>query len=127
MKSERSMRLESKGCQNLCVKCHIEETIDREIGVDENHRSLLAREKIRYLDTIKVNGCVSCKEKYPNLYRFIDMDHIDPSNKIDNISCMINNDDITLDQFKEECHKCRPLCRHCHIIHTRNQRLSRII
>jgi hypothetical protein len=123
MSSKHAIKLESMKCQNLCAKCHLEETIDREIGITYNSRSHLEREKLEYVNQHKINnlGCAICKIWNSNLTRFFDLDHIDPSNKRESVSRMIKDSQFTLRDVIDECKKCRVLCRHCHIIHTSKQ------
>ena len=118
-RSERPMRRESKKCQNVCCFCHIEETISRESG---NYvRDDFEIVKKEYVDNLKrTSGCVTCGFK-TELLRFLEMDHIDPSTKIDCIAAMVKSYKYNLEDVKEECKKCRVLCRHCHKIHTHKQ------
>lgn len=127
LSSENAMRLESLKCQLLCLKCHVEETIRREIGTSFDSKSHLAREKIKYIHNIKLNGCSMCGYTNPELPRFFHLDHLNPDNKILNISRMTKDSSYTFEQVVEESKKCRILCGHCHIIHTRNQRKEGII
>lgn len=120
LQSETSMRNESKYCQPLCVECHIKETIRREKGI--SHKlSRLGLEKSSYVNKLKECGCQSCGIKPGDLPRFIHMDHLDPKTKKNDISMMIRDDMYSLKDLIDECSKCRPLCAHCHRIHTRNQ------
>lgn len=132
LSSDDAMRLEALKCQNLCCKCHLEETILRESGITENSRSHLERQKLNYVNQLKIKqgGCIICKFWDPNLIRFFDMDHIDPKNKTKDLSRMIKDNQYTLNDVIKECDKCRILCKHCHWIHTHKQnetmRLARI-
>lgn len=123
MKSEISMRDEAKKCQLLCSKCHLEETISRE------NISLLSysrTEKMDYVNTLKEKGCSSCGEKYPNLTRFLEFDHIDPTTKTCSISQMIQRD-YTMDSLIKEIKLCRILCRFCHRINTNRQHVAKTL
>lgn len=124
MSSKNAIQLEALKCQHLCGKCHIEETIDREIGTPYNSKSLLERQKLEYINSIKVNnkGCSICKYWDPNLIRFFELDHIDPKLKIEHISRMIKDNKYSIDDLIIEANKCRVLCQHCHRIHTDKQR-----
>jgi hypothetical protein len=120
MSSKHAIKLESLKCQNLCIKCHLEETINREKGVKYNSRSKSEREKLEYVNQIKINnlGCSICKFWKPDLLRFFDFDHMDPKIKIDSISRIVKDNKYTIDDLIEETNKCRVLCKNCHIIHT---------
>ena len=122
--SERTMRRESRKCQNLCCKCHVEETIRRQ---KENQKvpyimTELHRQKKEYVDNLKKEcGCSECKLK-TDLLRFLEMDHLIRKLKRANISQMVLSPEFSLEDVIEECKKCRVLCRHCHKIHTDEQR-----
>ena len=74
MSSKSAVKLESIKCQNLCAKCHVEETIEREIGKANNSRSYHEREKLDYVNNLKNKfaGCSICKFWDPTLIRFFD-------------------------------------------------------
>jgi hypothetical protein len=118
--SEKGQRIEAKKCQLVCSRSHIEETIKRESG--SNRASPLTHEKMNYVNNIKKEGCVSCGKKYPDLLRFLEMDHIDPKTKIDAICNMVQQKRYDMNTLIEECKKCRVLCRFCHTIHSHIQR-----
>lgn len=112
------MDAEAVGCQHACARCHVVVTVEREtVG----HRlSALGRAKMDYVHMMKSQGCTSCGYMNALLPRFFDMDHID--NKLEAISVMVRDENVTLEQFVEECKKCRVLCKFCHKIRTRIQR-----
>lgn len=113
---------ELKKCQHLCIKCHIKETIKREKGcIDKSGKT--QREKKEYVNKIKENGCSSCGYQNNNILRFFDMDHIDPSDKIEAISHIVYNKNSfwSFEDLVEECKKCRVLCKFCHAVNTRLQ------
>lgn len=121
MRSESKMTLEALKCQLLCVECHIIETIGREMGYAESELSRLTRQKMQYVNNLKAKGCSCCGYFNENMPRFFDMDRIDPSSKIDDVSEMVRNGRYTLNDVINECLKCRVLCKFCHRIHTSNQ------
>lgn len=123
MNSKHAMYLEANKCQVLCIKCHIEETKRRKLPSRRDTIPILEEKKKEYVDGIRALGCSSCNMVYPDLLEFIDMDHLDPKSKIENISSMVRNSKYTLDNIINECKKCRVLCKHCHIIHTKRQYL----
>ncbi len=63
----------------------------------------------------------------PSLLRFLEFDHLDPINKRDGITDMIYNINFTYQEFVDEVSKCRVLCRWCHTLHSRSQRLNKYI
>lgn len=116
--SEKSMRRESKKCQTLCAICHVIQTIERYENIKEPN------EKQEYINNMKLNcGCSVCGFK-TEIARLLDMDHLNPLNKISCLSEMASNSKFNLQDIIEECKKCRVLCRHCHKIHTDEQRKS---
>jgi len=90
------------------------------MGQIVNSKSHFERKKLAYVNQIKINnlGCSICKYWDPNLIRFFDLDHINPTDKEECLSRMIKDKEYSMEDVIEECKKCRVLCRHCHIIHT---------
>lgn len=119
---EAAMRLEASKCQHLCARCHVKVTMEREKGDSQFMGGGIIKQKLEYVNAIKINGCVSCGYKNPDLLRFFDMDHIDPKTKSGMVSCMARDYKCSVDMFIAECKKCQVLCRFCHRIHTKNQR-----
>jgi hypothetical protein len=118
----QDMDHEAVGCQHLCCRCHVIVTIERQTGPQK--LSKLGHEKLNHMLFLKYLGCESCDYRNPQLPRFFDMDHVD--SKVETISRMVRDDTVSLEQFKEECKKCRVLCRFCHKIRTRLQRKAGI-
>lgn len=92
-------------------------------GCDEHHARLkrdLAAKVNAYKRTFK--GCPRChvKIKEGNEMCF-DLDHLDPYKKQHNVSHMIRQlaSESVIDK---EMRKCRLLCCHCHMDHTKSQR-----
>jgi len=79
------------------------------------------KKKLDYTDELKLKGCEICKYKNSDLPRFFDFDHLDPTTKIRNISKIVHESKYTFDELITEISKCRIICRHCHIIHTKTQ------
>lgn len=125
--SDAARRLEAKKCQLLCARCHTITTINREKGFAYNSKTHAERKKLEYANSIKEKGCENCNYINTKLFRFFDFDHIDPTNKIKEISRMIKAKAYTFDEMVTEISKCRVLCHHCHMIHTKNQFDSNII
>lgn len=142
--SKSNKKLESLKCQHLCCKCHIEETIRRELENQKtNNKSEkqentnknfilkeinttreLIKKKKEYVNKIKESGCSNCGYTDKNLLRFFEFDHIFPEEKISAVSTMIYkyNNKFTFDDVVSECEKCRVLCRFCHIVNTLYQK-----
>lgn len=76
---------------------------------------------MNYINTLKLSGCCLCNYKNSDLPRFFHFDHIDPSTKIDAISEMIRCKKYSIEDVIDEIKKCRILCLHCHMIHTKTQ------
>lgn len=121
LQNPRDIRKESKKCQHLCSKCHVEETISREKG--NNRYSILTQSKRSYVNGLKLKGCSSCGYVNSEILRFFEFDHLNPELKIDNIATMVNSEEYSLDDIISECVKCRVLCKHCHVINTKRQRM----
>ena len=123
LSSEPSMRLESHKCQLLCSRCHIKETIDREIAEEPLYgKSNIEKEKLLFTWSLKAAGCELCKYVNPELPRFFHFDHLDPRIKEECIARMTKDSKYTVDDVRVECLKCRVLCGHCHKLHTLRQK-----
>ena len=89
-----------------------------------NRDSVISRTKQRaiYLrnkltEYMKDKSCEICGE---NRRPTLDFDHIDPTQKFDNIANMIKRR-FTWDKILLEIEKCRILCSNCHRVHTAEQ------
>jgi len=129
MGGEEAMRLEAVKCQHLCYKCHLLTTMEREKDPGNRVYTFLGGEKKKYIDNIKLNSgeCCECGCWDEDLLRFFHLDHIDPKMKKYNVSEMVGDKNLTLDDVKEECIGTRVICGHCHIIHTSIQRKEGIV
>ena len=124
--NEKDMRKESEITQMLCCKCHIIVTISREKGKKDRYGE--EYDKYEYANFLKKEkGCEVCGFKDENLLRYLEFDHLDPKDKIMNVSNMTQDNNYSLNDLIEECEKCRILCRSCHKIHTEEQRKQGII
>lgn len=122
LSSEAAIKLEAEKCQLLCARCHVEETVARETGLEDKCRSKAERNKFSYTNKLKVKGCETCGYVNIKLLRFFHFDHIDPKQKTECVSRMVKDNKYSQSELEKEIAKCRILCGHCHIIHTRNQR-----
>lgn len=122
---EEEKRREAKKCQHLCGKCHVIKTKSTyEYKYKPNNKT---KEKMDYVNSLKICGCENCKYKDETLLQFFEMDHLNPKSKLYVVSKMVRDSKYTLEDVKRECEKCRVLCRHCHIIHTHDQIKNGII
>lgn len=128
MSNENSMRKEANKCQHLCCKCHVVVTNMRKFKDTKNNSSPEFLKRKEYVDKIKSEGCSVCGfyDPDPMLRGFMEMDHIDPSTKIKDVTKLIYGS-LTFEDLVEECSKCRPICKFCHRLHSYNQRKNGII
>jgi hypothetical protein len=124
---EKSMRKEAMKCQLLCAKCHLLETISREKGITP--KTILNKKKREYVNILKlkIGGCRICKFFDVSLLRFLEFNHLKPSEKTESVTVMIGSDKYSLEDVINECKKCELLCRHCHRIETDIQRQQGLI
>jgi len=117
--SKEKMRFEARKCQLVCGECHVMETMRREKGtkkVSQTHDK-----KMNYVNNLKKEGCYLCHYKNNELPRFFHFDHIEPFTKIANVSEMVHFGKYSFDHVVEEVKKCRIICLHCHMLHTKEQ------
>jgi len=119
IQNEALMKFEALKCQLLCGRCHLIKTIEREKGTI--YKNVIRRKKQNYTNELKKEGCCLCHYVNLDLLRFFHFDHIDPSTKIDNISSMVSEGKYSFDHLINEIKKCRIICLHCHMLHTKNQ------
>lgn len=125
MTSKQAKEREAEKCQLLCVKCHMLETIAREVKGPNMTGEIGVRRQI--INDLKAKGCANCKCVHPNAPRLFEMDHLDPEQKLTEVSVMVVDTQFTMEQFHAEIAKCQVLCLHCHKLNTRNQRRLGII
>jgi hypothetical protein len=72
--------------------------------------------------------CEECGESYMEApLAFMELDHMDIYEKIDSISTMMYEKEVTVEQIEAELKKCRLLCKYCHTRHTNEQLKDGII
>jgi hypothetical protein len=125
MKNENEMRKEARKTQNICCKCHVFVTIEREKKTGTYTHLYKAKEN--YVNELRKKGCECCGFYDERILRYLEFDHLNPPDKMAIISDMIRMKQYSLEQLKDECKKCRILCRSCHRIHTNNQKKQGII
>lgn len=122
--NEFEIRKEAKVCQLICCRCHTRLTYERS-GKTKVYGK--RKEKRKYINSLREVGCSECKFYDETLPYFLEFDHLNPSDKIANISHMATSEDFSIEHLKEECLKTRILCRFCHRIHTAEQYRNNII
>ena len=125
MMSKQAKEREAQKCQLLCMKCHMLETISREVKGPKMDGEIGARRQI--INDLKVKGCANCGCVHPLAPRLLQMDHLDPKQKFTEVSVMVVDTQYTMEQFYAEIAKCQVLCLHCHKLNTRNQIRAGII
>jgi hypothetical protein len=102
---------EIKKCQLVCLLCHNKRTSKRIYALKGNNRKY-KKHHIRNIDIInnfKNKPCAQCGHQY-ELYN-MQCDHINPANKLYNISQLKSR---KLDILLAELSKCQVLCALCH-------------
>lgn len=81
-----------------------------------NYQNSTAEKKRKYLNEIKAVPCMDCGQSYPPYV--MDLDHRDPSQKIDGVSKMVKRG--SWQAFLDEIDKCDVVCSNCHRERTHN-------
>lgn len=115
--SDDAIEVEIRKVQLLCSRCHVEETQRREENKKLNGMRAI---KQNYVNELKKEGCSVCGFYDPKLLRFLEFDHLNPPEKVEAVSRMIQDPSYDLEDVKKETDKkvTRILCRFCHVIHT---------
>ena len=78
-----------------------------------NRRAESSAMKRRAVSAYKMNlGCADCGI-VPDVPSLLDLDHLEPENKLDNVSDLISQD-YGWDVIWAEVKKCEPVCKTCH-------------
>jgi len=101
---------EIEKCDLVCILCHNNRTNNRlnEKYLDRKYRKHQLR-NIEIINSFKSNPCYICSHQY-DLHN-MQIDHIDPSNKLYNI-CSLKS--CRLNILLLELEKCKPICALCH-------------
>ncbi len=124
MKSAVSMKNESKKCQLTCLMCHVKETKRRYIG--HPRTEIASRIKYEFSNNVKlkIGKCQDCNTPIDkSVLAYYEFDHTNPATKTANISEMCMNSTYSLEDLKWEIPLCRVLCRYCHRVKTRTERI----
>jgi hypothetical protein len=72
--------------------------------------------RIKALEYLAQKGCCDCGERDP---RVLEFDHIDPSEKANDVATLFSNGfGWGSEKLREEIRKCRVICSNCHRKHT---------
>ena len=124
--NKRDAENEARITQNVCGHCHLKITISREKGKVIQGEELKKKEKVNDIKR-EIGCCQKCGFWDGEVLRFFEFDHLEVEKKLDKISNMIKEGRYTIEDILAEIEKCRLLCRHCHTIHTFEQREKGII
>lgn len=61
---------------------------------------------------LKDQPCMDCGVPYPHWV--MDLDHRDPTTKVDNVSTLVSSGEMSRTRFSEELAKCDVVCANCH-------------
>jgi hypothetical protein len=88
-----------------------------------NRRAESSAAKRRAVSAYKMSvGCTDCGV-VPEVPSLLDLDHLEPENKIDNVSDLISQD-YGWSVIWAEVAKCEPVCRPCHMERTRQRKAT---
>lgn len=116
--SVEALQVEVEKCVLRCAICHIRRSKDQfNWGNRED-----SRKRKEFVDRKKVEaaGCEECGFFEADLLEALHWDHLDRSEKFNNVSEMVATY-ASLDDIEAEITKCRLLCANCHRRHTYDQ------
>ena len=108
------MRKEAVVTQQACVECHTRVGVSREGGRHFKYDE----DKLAYVNNRRKQGCICCGFYDPNLLKFLEFNHRNPPEKIENISIMAKDKKYSYEQLVTEGEKTDVICRSCHRIET---------
>ncbi len=112
---------EIRKCEVVCRMCHQKRTTKRRfiIGVQQDPPCVKRRRELVTNFKLNCKKCEICSlEITMENKSCFDLDHIDPTTKLYNISQILH---MNSKYIKIELKKCRLLCKHCHLRHTIDQ------
>jgi len=95
------------GLYSLCKQC--------KSSYRKEHRRQTRQTRQQVIREAKNKPCADCKNEYP--FYVMDFDHIDPAQKVANVSQMVSQD-YPVQQILDEIAKCEVVCSNCHRIRT---------
>ena len=106
------------GCQTICKKCSRERSRYYYSNNSDTHRLNVSKRNKKIYENIRLfivnhllnNPCVDCGESD---IRTLHFDHIDPKDKLDDISNMVRRR-IKKEVILKEIEKCEVRCANCH-------------
>lgn len=115
----------SDGLNSICRECsnkrskkyYGENIIHHRKEVRKRNEKINLENQIKVIGYLKNNPCVDCGE---NNVVFLDFDHKDDVDKINNISNMLN-ESCSWGKIKNEIDKCDVRCANCHRLRTAKQ------
>lgn len=111
-----------KLCQRIQQKEYYQRNkVNRNTSVALNvkrYRKKLASE----IDALKCKPCMDCGVKYPPYV--MDFDHRDPKDKVESISVLVLQRNISKARVLEEIAKCDLVCSNCHRERTHHRRVA---
>ena len=94
-----------------------------QVNKSVNRRAESSAAKRRAVSAYKMAlGCTDCG-LVPEVPSLLDLDHLEPENKIDNVSDLISQD-YSWDVVWAEVKKCEPVCKACHQERTRARKAA---
>ena len=106
-----------KACYSEYEKQTWKNSENRRNSNKARNKNRVQRNKEHVWNYLLENPCENCGNNDP---RVLEFDHIDRSDKYNNISNLINSS-YSIERIMEEISKCRILCANCHRIHTYSQ------
>lgn len=88
----------------------------KRIRIKERSKIYRAKNRAFVLLYLSKKGCCECGE---NDISVLEFDHINPSEKLADISVMVRS--VGLDKLEKEISKCRVMCCNCHRRYTKKQ------
>jgi hypothetical protein len=100
-----------KSCMSFFSRRHYVENREEELKRLGRNRDRSRNKARKFVwNYLKDHPCVLCAEKDP---RVLEFDHLDPSEKTNNISRMVR-DGFGIERIRSEIAKCQVLCANCH-------------
>lgn len=118
------LKKEAENCVMRCGRCHVRRTkyqCNYSDVTSSDYKSRLEKKIFIREQKIKIGKCLDCEWFDKNLLEALHFDHMDPSDKLSNISSMIIHSKFSIEDIKQEIDKCRLVCVNCHRLRTLKQ------